>query len=99
MNVWLEYLLELNLYNDPVLYSIYVSALFSFAVAKVWVGYVNSTNTAFSRSVQLHEVSTPSVNHLEPTEPHNDIAVWMVKTIKRKDDSSEEDHCLVIHSS
>ncbi|KGP71360.1 hypothetical protein [Pontibacillus yanchengensis] len=99
MNMFIEYLLDLDLVNDPLLYSFYVSMFMSLALNKVWASFVSDPSAWLTNEWGVKErISfsiTPNQTNVGST---NHIINWIPKTIKRQEGSPDEDYPLIIHT-
>ncbi|MYL32533.1 hypothetical protein GLW08_07145 [Pontibacillus yanchengensis] len=99
MNMFIEYLLDLDLVNDPLLYSFYVSMFLSLALNRVWASFVSDASAWLTKGWGVEERDSFTFDSLQTNiGSTNHIINWIQKTIKKQEGSPDEDHSLIIQT-
>lgn len=99
MNALMEYLFELDLLNDPFLYSFYISLFFSYALSQVWSAFIQDASSLCNNEWKVEQAHIQQKESLQPSEQVlNDIRVWIYKTIRRQESSPDDDQLSVFIS-
>ncbi|RLQ95418.1 hypothetical protein [Falsibacillus albus] len=95
----MDYLFELT--SDPVVYSFYVSIIFSFTVFKTWRWFIDQpiTQDGVRPTVSGSFKSESKTENLKST-VYTPVIMWILKTVKRKErpNDDQDDHLLLLYS-
>lgn len=95
MNMLIEYLLDMDLVNDPFLYSFYVSLFLSVAFNRVWGSLVDDAASLFSKDWSTKQTSIQLPSHMNRgVKPTDHFVSWFCKTIGRQESSPDDEDYL-----
>ncbi|UOQ43613.1 hypothetical protein MUN89_17135 [Halobacillus salinarum] len=82
---------------DLLFLSIYLSLLMTIAVQTIWSHMVHEPSGCLSTRQVIADTRNIEVKERRYVVlPDNEMVQWLQRTVRRKEDSSDDDHCLYI---